>query len=144
MVGSCHKQLLNIIIIDGLHTFDTTTATMLCTEIISAHTFDIAKFCHCNDSICHWNQVFHGNIVLIVSDGCTSVIAIFSTDHHDFFFDNTKQFFLICQDCFQLSDTCHQLFVLSFQLLAFQTGQRSQSHIYDCLRLCIGQTKTLH
>ena len=25
---------------------------------------------------------------------------IFCTDDHDFFFDHTKQFFLICQDCF--------------------------------------------
>ena len=144
MVGSCHKQLLDIIVIDRLHTFDTTTATMLRTEVIRTHTFDITKFCHGNDCICHRDQIFHGDVILIVSDGSTSVITIFCTDDHDFFFDHTKQFFLICQDCFQLGNTCHQIFVFCFQFFAFQTGQRSQSHIYDCLRLCIGQTETLH
>ena len=144
MMGSCHKQLLDIIIIDSLHTFDSTAATMLCTEVIRAHTFDITKFCHSNNRICHRNQVFHGDVILIVSDGCTSVITIFRTDHHDLFFDDTKQFFLICQDCLQLSDTSHQVFVFRFQLLTFQTSQSSQSHIYDCLRLCICQTETFH
>ena len=100
MVGSCHKQLLDIIVIDRLHTFDTTTATMLRTEVIRTHTFDITKFCHGNDCICHRDQIFHGDVILIVSDGSTSVITIFCTDDHDFFFDHTKQFFLICQDCF--------------------------------------------
>ena len=70
-----------------------TAATMLCTEVIRTHTFDITKFCHGNDCICHRDQIFHGDVILIVSDGSTSVITIFCTDDHDFFFDHTKQFF---------------------------------------------------
>ena len=78
MVGSCHKQLLDIIVIDRLHTFDTTDRHDAALRKLSArHTFDITKFCHGNDCICHRDQIFHGDVILIVSDGSTSVITIF-------------------------------------------------------------------
>ena len=53
MVGSSHHQILNVILIDGLHTLDSLAATVLAFEIIRGHTLDITKFCH------GYNRIFN-------------------------------------------------------------------------------------
>ena len=68
MMRSCHKHFHNIIILDGLHSLNSLTATVLTLEIVGSHALDIANLCHGNNRIGFRNQIFHGNIKLIVSD----------------------------------------------------------------------------
>ena len=86
----CHKQFFDIILIDRLHSLDTFTTTILTFEIINSHSLDISKFCHCDHSIFSRDQIFHGNIINIKSNLCSSFIAIFVTDQCNFIFDNSK------------------------------------------------------
>ena len=90
MVGGCHKHFHDIIILNGLHSLNSLASTVLAFEIIGSHALDIANFCHGNDRIGFRNQIFHGNIKLIKSDGCSSLISVFITDHKDLFFDHAK------------------------------------------------------
>ena len=100
MMGRCHQKFLDVIFIDCLHSLDSLAATVLGTEIIKAHSLDIAKFCHCDHSVGYRNEILHGNIILVKSDGSSSLITVFFCDQEDFLTDNTKEFFLICQNCF--------------------------------------------
>ena len=137
MVGGCHQKFFDIIIVYRFHSFDTLTSTILTVEIINAHSFDISQFCHRYHCIGDRNQVFHGNVIFIKSNRSSSFISIFIRNRHDFLANHTKQFLFISKNRFQLCNQIHQLIVFRFQLTAFQTGQRTQTHIYDCLCLCL-------
>ena len=100
MVGGGHKQLFDVIVVNGLHSLDALAAAVLRTEIICAHTFDVTQFCHGNNRIGNRDQIFHGNIILVISDGSSSLIAVFCGNLKDLFTDHTEKQFLICKDCF--------------------------------------------
>ena len=42
MMGRCHQQFIDIIVLDSLHTLDALAATVLASEVIYGHSFDIA------------------------------------------------------------------------------------------------------
>ena len=144
MMGRRHQQFIDIIILDGLHALDTLTTTILATEVVYCHSFDITQFRHGNDGIFIRDHILHGNIELIKSDGCLSLITVFFADGKDLLTDHAKQQISVCQDSFQSADTIHQFFVFCFQLLSFQTGQCTKTHIYDGLCLYIRKFKTFH
>ena len=104
MVSSSHKQFFNVIVIDGLHSLDSTSTSVLAAEIIYSHSLDITKFCHSNDSIFPWNQILCGKIIDIISDGSSSLIAIFISDCEDFFPYNTKKEISVCKNCQEFAD----------------------------------------
>ena len=99
MVGGRHQKFLDVIVLYRLHTLDSFAAAVLAAEIVHAHTLDITEFCHCDHGIGHRNQILHGNIIFIISDGCSSVIPVFVSDRKDFFPDHAEQFFLVRKDC---------------------------------------------
>ena len=144
MMGCGHQQIFDIIFLDGLHSLDSLAAAILALEIIAGHSLNIAKIGHGHNNIIIRDQILRRHIVFIISDGGPAVISVFISDEGELFFDNAKKFLFICQNCFQLSNLCLQIFVFIFQLLAFQTGQSTQTHVYDGLCLCIRKIKTLH
>ena len=85
-----HEELFYVILIQLLHSLDSLTATVLGLECIMRHSLDISKLSHRNDHIFSRNQIFHGNIKFIKSDGCSSLITVFITDHKNLFFDHAK------------------------------------------------------
>ena len=84
-----HQQIFNIILINSLHSLNTTTTAVLCLEIIYGHTFDITKAGHSDDSIFPRDQILHGNIQFIITDLTASVIAVFFSNSTHFCLDNT-------------------------------------------------------
>ncbi len=98
MVGGRHKQILDVILIDGLHTLDSLSATVLRLEIIHRHSLDISKSGHGDYGIVPGNQVFHGNIKFIISDLTSSVVAILLGDCRNFGLDHAKQKLFIRKD----------------------------------------------
>jgi len=107
MMCCCHHQFFNIVIIQCLHSLDSSAASVLAAEVIYCHTFDITKFCHGNDSIFSRDHIFHRNIKRIKSDSCSSVIAVFLRNRKDFLTNNTKKCISVCKDCFQFADLFH-------------------------------------
>ena len=139
MMRRCHEQILDEIILDCLHSLDALTTTVLTLEVIDCHTLYIAKLCHSDYNIFLRNQIFNCDIIIhINADRSSSVIAVLCCDDQDFLLDYTKKQLLICQNCLQLFNEFHQFSVFFLKLLSFQTGQSTQTHIYDCLCLCIG------
>ena len=100
IVGLGQQQILNIILIDGLHALDSLTASVLVFKIVHAHTFDIAKLGHSHNRILIRDQIFHGHIELIKTNGGLTVITIFIRNDQNLFADHTQQLFLICKDRF--------------------------------------------
>ena len=132
-----HEQLFYIVFIQSLHTLDTLSATVLALEGIITHSLNVSHLCHGDHHIFSRNQILCGNVVFIKSDGCSSVISVFFRNHKDFFLDDTKQKLSVCKDCLIFCNLLLKLCILCFQLLSFQTGQSSQTHIHDSLGLCI-------
>ena len=89
MMSRRHQQILNVILIDGLHSLDTSAAAVLCFEIIYGHTFDITETGHGNNSIFPRNQILHGDIQFVITDLTASVIAVFFSDSTHFCLNNT-------------------------------------------------------
>ena len=80
MVGGGHQKLFNIILFNGLHPFNALSAPVLAAEMINAHAFDVAKLCHGDDCIAPGDQILHGNVVFIITNGSSSVIPVFIGD----------------------------------------------------------------
>ena len=91
MVRIRHEKLFHIVFIQSLHTFNSLTATILCLKCIIRHTLDVTKLCHGNYNILLRNQILHGNVILVKSDGCSSVITIFILNDKDFFTNHSKK-----------------------------------------------------
>ena len=51
MMGICHQQFFNIVIIYRLHPFDAAAAAALALEVVNRHTLDIPQPCHGNNHI---------------------------------------------------------------------------------------------
>ena len=84
-----HQKIFDIILINSLHSLNTTTTAVLCLEIIYGHTLDITKAGHSDDSILPRDQILHGNIQFIITDLTASVIAVFFSNSTHFCLDNT-------------------------------------------------------
>ena len=104
MVGRGHKQFFDIIIINGLHSFNSTSATVLTAEIVHCHSLDIAKLSHSNNRIFPWDQVLCGKIIYVISDCSSSLIAIFVSNCKNFFSYNTQKKISVCKDCQEFAD----------------------------------------
>jgi len=50
---------------------------ILTAEIVHAHALDISKLRHGNYRVGNRNQIFHGNIIFVKTDGTSSVVTIF-------------------------------------------------------------------
>ena len=99
-----HQKLFDIVIFNGLHSLDSASASVLAAEIIYGHPLNIAKLGHRNDSIFPWNQILCGKIIDIISDGSSSLIAVFVSDCKDFFPYNTKKEISVCKNCQEFAD----------------------------------------
>ena len=100
--------------------------------------------CHGNHRITDRNQIFHTQVKLIITNLGSPVISVFIRDQHNFLADHTEKLLLVRQDAFQVINPCHQIFILFLNLVAFQTGQCTQTHINNGLCLYIIQCKLLN
>ena len=46
MMCRCHKQIFDVIIIYGIHTFDSSSTAILALEVVDTHSLDVTKVCH--------------------------------------------------------------------------------------------------
>ena len=80
---------------------DSLSAPVLDLKVIHIHALDITEFCEGNDSICHGNQILHGDIILVKSDGGLSVIPVFFGNALISSCNHGKQTFLVRKNRFQ-------------------------------------------
>ena len=99
-MGRRHQKLLNIVVFDGLHTLDSLATTVLATEIVYRHTFDIAQFCHGNNRVFAWNQILHRDIEFVKTDRGSSVIAILFGYSQNLSADHAKKNLSVCENGF--------------------------------------------
>ena len=143
-MGIHHEKLSDIVILQSLHALDAFSAAVLALEVVHGHTLDVAEFGHGNHHVLIRDQILSGNIKLVKTDRGSSLVAVLVSNLGDLLADYAEQQVLVCQDRFQLADALHELGVFVFQLLPFQTGQRTETHIHDSLGLGIRESKALH
>ena len=136
MAGS-DEQFSDIVVLQGLHSLDSLATAVLTLERIHAHAFDVSEICHGDHNIFSRDQILHGDIKLIIADPCSSVVAIFFGNGKYFFFDHSEKKLAVCEDRLQFLDLFCQFCIFCLDLLSFQTGKSSQTHVHDCLRLHI-------
>ena len=126
-----------------LHSLDSFAATVLAAEIIYGHSLDVTEFCHCDDCIFSRNQVFHRNVICVKSDCCSSVVTVFFAKLQGFLHGSRRR---SCVSRLPELLLILQIFSINsayscFQLLSFQTGKSTKTHVYDCLCLYISQVQ---
>ena len=137
MVRARHQQFFYVVILQRLHSLDALATSVLALEVVRCHALDVAKLRHRDDHVLIRDQILGCQIKHVALDARAAVIAVLVADDLNFLFDHTKQQVLICKDCPILFDLFQQLLILCLNFLAFQTGQCTQSHVHDCLRLRI-------
>ena len=143
-MGAGHKHLRDVIIFQRLHSPDALSSPVLALEGILRHPFDISQLRHGDHNILTRNQILCGKVEIIAVDHCPAVITVFIGNLQKFRADHSEKKVFISKYRLQLFDSLDQLRILFLQLFSFQTGQSTQTHIYDCLRLCIRKTKAFH
>ena len=138
------QQILNVILINRLHSADSLSTTVLTAEIIHTHALNVSELRDCDNSVLIRDQILHRHVKLVKSDRGLSVIAVFLRDRKNLLADHAEQFLLICEDRPEFLDARHQLAILILNLLSLKTGQRTQTHIDDRLSLNIAELKFLH
>ena len=97
---SGHHQFFDIIILQGLHAFDTLAAPVLAAEIIDGHSLDITKFRHGYNRVFPGDHILHGNIVGVKTDSGSSVVPVFLGNGEDLFPDHSEKEIPVRKDCF--------------------------------------------
>ena len=141
MMGSGHQQLFNVIILNGLHSLDSLASTALAAEIVHGHSLDVSQLGHSNDHVLPGDQILHGKVKFIVSDGSSSVIPVFVGNCQNLFSDDSQQSLPVRQDLPVFLDPDLQFMELGFQLGPFQTCESPQTHIHNGLSLGIGKSE---
>ena len=142
MMRRCHKQLAYEIFLESLHSLNTFSATVLALKGIHAHSLDISHVCDRDYNVLSRDKIFHRDIELIISDMCSSLVAVFFGNSKNLFSDNSKEKFSVRKDRLIFFNFFHQLGIFRLDLLSFKTSKSSQAHIDDCLSLYIGQFKS--
>ena len=117
-----HEQILDVIVLQGLHALDTLAATVLILEIIKSHTLDVALLGHSDNGILIGDDILHGNIVLVKADGCTSRIPVLGADSLNLISYYTEQDLLVAEDCLIFLNLFHKVGIFCFELFSFQAG----------------------
>ena len=73
-----------------------------------------------------------------------SLIPVFFSNNEDFFFNHPEEQLTVCKDRLVFGDLLLQFCILGFDLLSFQSGQGSQTHVHDRLSLHVGKFEALH
>ncbi len=97
-MGRGHQQILDIVIIDGLHTFDAPSASVLGLEIVDGHSLDIAKRSHGDHRILVGDQILIVDIMLIGADLAAAVVAVLFCDGIHLILDDAQQQLFVCQN----------------------------------------------
>ena len=122
----------------------TASATALRTEGGSRHALDISALGEADQHRFILDQVGFAQFFLgIRRDARTAVIAIFFSQIAHIILNERQDLLRVGQQIFKMSDLLCDLFVLFFDLPAFQGGQPAQLHIQNGLRLDFAQFEAL-
>ena len=138
-----HEDFIDHVVLDGGHAADSHAAAVLSLECVAAHTLDITHPGHRHDNILIGDQILVGQLI-VKSDLCAALIAVFVADQDDLFADDAEQLVVITENRLVLGDPCEKFFVLVLDLLPLQSGQGAQAHLDDRVRLNIGKIKAFH
>ena len=143
-MAHCHHDICHSIILNCLHALYSSASAVLIAEIIHCHALDIAELCSGDNNRLIRDHIFYRDIMLIKSELCAALIAVFCGNFLKFLLYNSEQLVLVRKNFSQTCDFFHQFFVFRLNLSSFQTCQSSQTHIYNSLSLCIGKIKSLY
>ena len=107
MMGGRHKQILDVIILQCLHTLDALASAVLALEVVRSHSLNISKFGHCDHCILSRNQILCRNIVYIISDRSLSVVSVFLCNCKNFFPNHAKKKTSVRKDSLVFTDFFH-------------------------------------
>ena len=138
------KHLLHKILLPAGHSGDAPAAAAL--GLVGFHIlpFHISIVGQGDDTVLHRDQVLNVHLPAHRLDLGAALVLIFLPDHRQLVPDDTVNLSLVGQDLVEFPDPLQQLLKFLLDLDPFQTGQLSQTHGNNGLRLDFGQPKPLH
>src|SRR5699024_3389936 len=89
----CDEQLSYEIVFQSLHALDSFSSALLALECIHTHPLDISEIRHCNNYVFSRDEIFHGNVIFVISDPRSSVISVFFGNNKNLFTYHTEEKF---------------------------------------------------
>ena len=137
MLCGSHKDIFYKVILYSLHTLNTSAASVLSLEILDGHTLDISKVCHGENCIFGNDHILNIDITIVISDACSSVVAVLICGNGNLFSDYSKEKLFICKDCSELFYKFKKVGMLFLKLISFKTCKSTKSHLNYCVSLLL-------
>ena len=125
------EELPDIVLILHLHAGYAAAALSLDADISGIHAFDIVLLCQRNRHRFIRDEIGHRKIVRSFSDFRTAFIAEVLLLIEEFILDYAHQLVTAGEEIGQVINRFQHILIILFQLVAFQTGQSSETHIED-------------
>ena len=140
----CHHDIGNTVVLDGLHALDSLSSPVLISEILDRHALYVAHLGRGDDCRLIRDHILDGDFGLIKFEFCSSLVSVFIGNLEKLLPDHAEKKILVCKNCLQSVDRLQETLIFRFDLSSFQTGQSTQTHVNDCLGLCVGEFKAFH
>ena len=138
----CYDNVLDEVVLLGLHTDNALAAPVLCGVDIGALALDVACVAYGNYAGVSFNKVLKVDFLGRLGKLGASGISELCLDFKKLVFDNLDDLLLVGKNAAKLVDKDCELCNSVLNLLSFKTGELTKGHLDDCLCLRIGKTKS--
>ena len=135
-------DILREVVVAGACSLRAYATTCLLTEVSQRSTLDISEVTHGHNDRIVWIEVLSIELMLVWDYLCTTLVAITLLHLLQLLLHHFLATLWVVQDLLQVGNEFHQCVILSMQLIHTQTGELSQAHVYDSLRLCLVEFET--
>ena len=119
------------------------STSSLFAELTQRCALDISHVTHCDYHWIIWIEVFRIELFAWIFDFCTALITVFFFYLVEFILHHLLAKFWVIKNLLQVSNLAFQLFILCMQLVHTQSGQLTQTHIYNGFTLQLVKIKAL-
>ena len=144
-MGARRDQFTDKVIIFDTSSLDPTSTTFLSGKFRLIQTFDVAFVRKGDQDICFFNQVLIFKRKDFSDHQLSSAsIAKLAFDFFQFFLDDGRHTFWFRQNISQISNQGNQIIVFTLDLVSFQTGQTTKTHVQNGLALTFRELEFSH
>ena len=144
-MGARRDQFTNKVIIFDTSSLNPSSTTFLSRKFRLVQTFDVAFIRKGDQDICFFNQVLIFKRKDFSDHQLSSAsITKLAFDFFQFFFDDGSHTFWFSQNVSQISNQGNQIIIFTLDLVSFQTGQTTKTHVQNGLTLTFRKFELRH
>ena len=140
----CGIDILDEVFLSCIAAFGTYTSTILSAEVGKRSTLDVAEVRNGDNHFIIGIEIFCVKLFIAVFNLCATLIAIFISHGNQFLTNHIVAHLGIIEDGVEIIDILHQAVIFGVQFVLSKTGELTEFHIYNCLRLEVVEFEASH